>query len=135
MQQWVERPPADPWGRRLLADGRVEEYSSATAAFAGGEWRIGSQELGWRPLTRLRPDAVERLRAVIRDSGVLELPAEVEPAGTVIGGSDQEWTVALDDRRVQVRLLGVSPDRVPELSALDTALQLAVGEALSRGTA
>lgn len=134
MQQWVERPQDDPWGRRVFADGRVEECSSATAAFVDDEWRFGSRELGWRPLTRLRPESIERLRAVIRDSGVLDLPAEIEPAGTVIGGSDQAWTVALDDRRAQVKLLGLSPDRVPALSKLDTALQLAIGEALSRGT-
>ena len=131
VEQWIDAPERERWGRRVLGDGQVEECSGETAAFVDGEWRFGTQELRWRALTSLPPEAVEQLRGVIRDSGVMDLPAEVVPARTVIGGTEQTWTFAPDGRPRQVKLLGVRPDRVPPLAALDTAVQLAVAEALT----
>ena len=132
VEQWIDAPERERWGRRVLSDGQVEECSGATAAFVDGEWRFGTQEPRWRALTSLPPGAVEELRGVIRDSGVMELPAEVAPAGTVIGGTDQTWTFAFEGRPRQVKLLGVRPDRIPPLAAVDQAVQLAVAEALTR---
>jgi hypothetical protein len=133
VEQWIDAPESERWGRRVLSDGQVEECSGATAAFVDGVWRFGTQEARWRTLTSLPPAAVKELRSVIRDSGVMELPAEVVPAGTVIGGTEQTWTFALDGPPRQVKLLGVRLDRIPPLAALDTAVQLAVAEALTRG--
>lgn len=116
----------------MLGDGRVEECSGATAEWVDGAWRFGTQERRWRPLAALPPAAVRALRDVIRDSGVMELPAELAPDATVIGGTEQTWTVAVDGRRRRVRLLGVRPDRVPPLAALDEAVQLAVAAAIGR---
>ncbi len=132
VQQRIDAPEDARWARRVFSDGRVEECSGVTAEFVDGAWRFGTQERRWRPLTSLAPAAVKGLRDVIRDSGVMDLPAEVEPAGTVIGGTEQTWTIAVDGRRRQVHLLGVRPDRVPPLAALDEALQLAVADAIGR---
>jgi hypothetical protein len=132
VEQRIDAPERERWARRVLADGQVEECSGETAAFVDGEWSFGTQERRWRALAALPPGAVDQLRNVIRDSGVMELPAEVAPAGTVIGGTEQTWTFAIDGRLRQVTLLGVRPDRVPPLAALDTAVQLAVADALTR---
>ena len=59
VEQWIDAPERERWGRRVLGDGQVEEYSGATAAFVDGEWRFGTQKRRWRTLTSLPPGAVE----------------------------------------------------------------------------
>jgi hypothetical protein len=135
VEQLVERPQSDPYAKRVHRDGAVHEYSSAVAGFEDGEWRFGTQPLEWRPLVTLAPQAVAELEGLIRSEGVLDLPSEHRPRGTSIGGSDVTWTVELDGRRREIRLLGVGPDAVPALAALDRALQLAVAQAIEREAA
>jgi hypothetical protein len=120
LQQWAERAQGDPFGRRVRADGTVEECTSATAAFEDGEWRFGTQPLEWRTVTRLEPVTVEGLRAQARD--LLSLPPAT---GMHITKTVQTWTVVLDGERHEVETDGTEEAVI----ALDRALQLAVAEA------
>ena len=131
VQQWVRTEQSDPFGRRVRADGTVEECSSATAELVDGEWRFGTQPLRWREVARLDPQALEGLRATIRSLGVLDLPPAIEPEGTLVAKAEQTWTVALDGRRHEVTYPGMGLEREPALAALDQALQVAVAQARS----
>jgi hypothetical protein len=129
VQQWVTAEQDEPFGRRVRADGTTEECSGATAELVDGEWRFGTQPLEWRSVARLAEPALEGLRAVIRESGVLDLPERIEPSGTVVAKVSQTWTVAVDGRRHQVSFAGAGLDRAPALKRLDEALQLAIAQA------
>jgi hypothetical protein len=131
VQQWVTTEQGDPFGRRVRTDGTAEECSSATAELVDGEWRFGSRPLEWRQVAQLDETALEGLRAAIRQLGVLELPATLDPTGQMIAKVEQVWTVALDGRRHQVAFPGAGLERAPALARLDEALQLALAQALS----
>jgi hypothetical protein len=120
LQQWAEPAQGDPFGRRVRADGTVEECLSATAAFEDGEWRFGTQPLEWRDVTRIGADGVARLLEQAR--ALLALPPAT---GMRITKAVQTWTVVLDGERREVEADGTEDAVV----ALDQSLQLAVAEA------
>src|SRR5690349_13052595 len=75
--QYVVRGPTT-WGLRILADGQVEELSNEEperAERGGG----ASAPLAWRALTRLAPDGLDRLRAVLRRADFAALPQHTPP--------------------------------------------------------
>ncbi len=120
LQQWAEPAQGDPFGRRVHADGTVEECSSATAAFEDGEWRFGTQPLEWREVTRVGTDAVARLLEQAR--ALLALPPAT---GMRITKAVQTWTVVVEGERHEVEADGTEDAVV----ALDQSVQLAVAEA------
>jgi transcription elongation GreA/GreB family factor len=130
LENRVEYPQADPYGRRVARDGRVHDLSSEDAHFENGEWRFESIPLAWREIVRLDEQTVRSLEDLVRREGVLELPEEQTPEGTVACGALVTWSVAVDGETHTVRLVNMDVSRVPALAALDHALQLAVGEAL-----
>ena len=125
MQQWVQPEQTDGYGRRILADGTVEEETSVTASFVDGELVFGSQPAAWRRLGRCEPEVLSMLEAAIRDSGVLDMPAVPPPPGTTVAKARLSWTVALDGRRNELTLTDADLLRDPRLAAVDQAFQLA----------
>lgn len=117
IQQWAEPAQGDPFGRRLRADGTIEECSGATAEFVDGEWSFGTQTLAWRRVAQLGDDAVATLLDTARR--LLTLP-ERRP-GTRILKAEQTWTLVLEGRREELTVTGDEP----EVTELDRALQLA----------
>ena len=120
LQQWAEPAQGDPFGRRVRADGTVEECLSATAAFEDGEWRFGTQPLEWRRVTALADDDLAPL--LDRARALLSLPPAT---GTRITKAVQTWTIVLDGERREVETDGTEA----AVTALDQALQLAIAEA------
>ena len=126
----MEYPQSDPLGRRVQRDGTVHDLSSEDAHYEDGQWRFESIPLAWREVARLGDDVMRSLEEVVRREGVLDLPEEQMPEGTVAGGALVTWTVDLDGVTHTMRLVNMDVSRVPPLAALDHALQIAVGEAL-----
>jgi hypothetical protein len=135
VEQRVERGTGDPYCRRVTAEGEVLEQSSTSARFDGTEWHFDAQPLEWRPVTRLDESELEAIRAAIADSGFMSLASEHRPPGTSIGGSDVTWSATLDGRANTVTLYGVPDVQVPEVDALATAVETAIGQALTRASA
>jgi hypothetical protein len=125
MQQWVEPEQEAPFGRRILADGTVEEHSSLTASFVDRELVYETQPAEWRQLGRCEPEIQRMLEDAIRSSGVLEAAAESVPSGTTVAKARITWTVALDARRNELKLTDADLLRDPRLAAVDDAFQLA----------
>jgi hypothetical protein len=120
LQQWAVPAQGDPFGRRVRADGTVEECSSATAEFVDGEWRFGTRPLEWRTVARLGEAALAELRDKAR--ALLELDP---PHGMRIAKAEQTWTLVFDGERHEVTVTGSEP----AVSELDRSLQLAIAQA------
>jgi hypothetical protein len=125
MQQWIEPAQGDAYGRRILADGSVEEQTSLTAAFVDGELAYESQPSQWRRLGRCEPEVQRMLEDAIRESGVLGMPAEPELPGTTVAKARLVWTVSLDGRSNRLTLTDAHLLGDPRLAAVDDAFQLA----------
>jgi hypothetical protein len=125
MQQWVEPAQEEPYGRRILQDGTVEEHSSVTASFVDGELVYESQPAEWRQLGHCEPEIQRMLEDAIRESGVLEMPAKPSLPGTTVAKARLIWTVALDGRSNELQLTDAHLLSDPRLAAVDEAFQLA----------
>ena len=121
----------DPWAQRVCADGEVWGYTSIDTRIEGGQVVQGTRPLEWRRETRLDPDQLEGLAAIIRE-GAFDLPAEIRPAGETSDPHLVTWRVALDGREHAVRLIGMGSEEVPPLGDLRRALKLGIAMALDR---
>jgi hypothetical protein len=125
-----ERPQVDPFARSVTRDGHVYDYTSATASFVDGQWQFGTKPLEWEEVATLPEEDVRELEELIERERILDLPGEFLPPGTSIGRADVTWTVRADGRVHTIRLLGVDVSQVPQLAALDRALQIAIARAV-----
>jgi hypothetical protein len=125
MQQWVQPAQEDGYGRRIMADGTVEEETTVTASFVDGELVYESQPARWRRLGRCEPKVLGMLEDAIRESGVLDMHAVPPSSGTTVAKARLSWTVALDGRRNELTLTDADLLREPRLAAVDQAFQLA----------
>ena len=119
----------EEYARRVTDDGRVWVRSTVDARLDGGEWRFGSGDNAWHELAALPPAAFAALQDAIRSSGLLDTPPEHGPGSTVIGGSEERWTVELDGRRATTLLRGVPEVHVPAVTAVAEALHAALAAA------
>jgi hypothetical protein len=125
--QYVVRGPVT-WGLRVLAGGRVEELSNEAPGGAEGG---NSAPLAWRPLTRLAPEGLDRLRAVLRRADFTALPHHAPPpeagADTVV----TTWDIELDGAHHTITTVGREEGQHPTLESwratLDQLLRAAFG--------
>ena len=127
----VEQRQADEYAQRVHRDGSVFELTDVSARVEGGEWQFDHQPIAWRKVVSLTPEAVESIEETIRRDRVMDCPARIEPAGTVKGGRLLTWTVAVDGKRHTIELL-VGAEQPEPFASLDSAIQLAVAQALDR---
>jgi hypothetical protein len=137
VEERTERPQVPPYARRVTEDGTFWELSAVRVTVEGGETRFEPQPLRWRARWSVPPADLERIRAEIRASGILDAPERIAPQGTSIGGSDVTWTVCLDGRTHSVLLHG-APDARHEATdrlkrVLDRALQAGADAARPSG--
>jgi hypothetical protein len=123
------RQGEDEHASRVTDDGRVWTRSTVAARIEQGEWQFGPGDNSWRELATLPPVAFAALQDAIRSSGLLDSPPEHGPDSTVIGGSEERWTVELDGRRASTLLRGLPDVHVPAVSAVAEALQAALAAA------
>lgn len=125
IEERTERPQIDPYVRRVTEDGVFHERTSTRIVIEGDDMRFETQPLEWRERWTVPEAALQSLRSAIRESGILDAPAEVEPDGTSIGGSEVTWTVCIDGRS-HTTVLRAAPDAShPATMALKTALDRA----------
>ncbi|MGZ8634432.1 MAG: hypothetical protein ACXWZZ_11350, partial [Solirubrobacteraceae bacterium] len=115
--------------RRVTDDGRVWTRSTVDARLEQGAWSFGTGDGAWRELAILPPAAFAALEDAIRDSGLLDTAPEHGPDSTVIGGSEEHWTVALDGRQATTLLRGVPEVHVASVTAVAEALHAALAAA------
>ena len=123
------RQGEEEYARRVTDDGRVWARSTVDARLEEGEWSFGSGDNAWHELATLPPAAFAALEDAIRDSGLLDTAAEHVPDSTVIGGSEERWTVALDGRHATTLLRGVPEVHVAAVTAVAEALHAALAAA------
>jgi hypothetical protein len=107
---------------RITADGRTWTLSNVDARFEDGSWTFGSQEPAWEQAGSVTPEQLAALRAAIAASGFFAMPSDLRPERR---GSTEVWTAELDGRRHTTTLHGRGGDGVPELDALNAALEAA----------
>jgi hypothetical protein len=120
MEMWAVRPMTRPSGYRILADGKWWMYTDSDlvvvtdpATGKRNTKRIRIEEGWWDSECVLTADELARLKAVIRTSGVMDLPAETPPSGRgVIGGTDVYYTFEIDGKRHRIHYLE-GGDEVP----------------------
>jgi hypothetical protein len=120
MEMWAVRPMTRPSGYRILADGKWWSYRDSdlvveTDPVAGKRSvkEIRLEEGWWDSECVLTADELAKLKAVIRTSGVMDLPAETPPSGKgVIGGTDVYYTFEIDGKRHKIHYLE-GGDEVP----------------------
>ncbi|HOI11665.1 MAG TPA: hypothetical protein PK313_14395 [Myxococcota bacterium] len=120
MEMWAVRPMTRPSGYRILADGKWWRYSDSDYVLdidpSTGEQRLRMvriEEGWWDSECVLTADELARLKAVVRTSGVMDLPAETPPSGKgVIGGTDVYFTFEIDGKRHRIHYLE-GGDEVP----------------------
>jgi hypothetical protein len=126
--QYLVRGPAT-WGLRVLADGRVEELSNEAPGEA--ETRGASAPPTWRALTRLAPDGLERLRAVLRRADFAALPHHAPPPEAGEDTVVTTWDIDLDGGHHTITTIGREEGQHPTLeswrAALDNLLRAAFG--------
>jgi hypothetical protein len=115
--------------RRVTDDGRVWVQSTVAARLVGGEWQFGPGDDSWRELMTLPAGALAALKDAIRRSGVLDTAPEHGPDSTVIGGSQERWSVELDGRRTTTVLRGVPEVHVAAVTEVAEALHEAMAAA------
>ena len=116
--------------RRVTDDGGVWARSTVSARLdEDGEWRFGTGDDAWRELTRLPAGALAALKDAIRRSGLLDTAPEHGPDSTVIGGSQERWSVELDGRRTTTLLRGVPEVHVAAVTEVAEALHEAMAAA------
>ena len=115
--------------RRVTDEGRVWARSTVAARLDGGEWQFGPGDDSWRELATLPADALAALKDAIRRSGVLDTAPEHGPDSTVIGGSQERWTVELDGRRTTTVLRGLPEVHVAAVTEVAEALHEAMAAA------
>ena len=108
---------------RITADGRTWTLSNVDARFEDGSWTFGSQEPAWEQAGSVTPEQLDALRAAIAASGFFDTPADLRPERR---GSTEVWTAELDGRRHTTTLHGRGDEGVPELDALNAALEAAI---------
>ncbi len=119
----------EEYARRVTDDGRVWARSTVDARLEQGEWSFEPGDDAWRELALLPPAAFAALEHAIRDSGLLDTAPEHGPRSTVIGGSEERWTVALDGRHATTLLRGVPEVQVAAVTAVAEALHAALAAA------
>lgn len=113
MEMWAVRPMTRPSGYRILADGTWWMYTDSDlvvvtdpATGKRNTKRIRIEEGWWDSECVLTAEELARLKAVIRTSGVMDLPAETPPSGKgVIGGTDVYYTFEIDGKRHRIHYL------------------------------
>lgn len=123
------RQGEEEYVRRVTDDGRVWARSTVDARLEEGEWSFGPGDAAWRELATLSPTAFAALEDAIRTSGLLDTAPEHGPDSTVIGGSEERWTVTLDGRHATTLLRGVPEVRVTAVTAVAEALHAALAAA------
>ena len=121
----------DPWAQRVCADGEVWGCTSIDTRIEGGQVVQGRRPLEWRHETRLDPERVEAIEAVLR-RGAFDLPAEIRPSRETSDTHLVTWRMRLDGKEHSVRLMGMGSERVPLLADLDRAVKLGIAMALDR---
>jgi hypothetical protein len=116
----------DSFVDRITADGGVWTGGTVSASLEGGELTFERSEPTWTRDGTLPPDALERLRRAIADSGFFATAAEHHPADTVMNAPDEIWTAELDGRRHTSTLHARGVTRVESLAALAAALDAAL---------
>ena len=119
----------EQYARRVTDDGRVWARSTVDAQLEEGEWSFGSGDNSWHELATLPPAAFAALEDAIRESGLLDTAPEHGPDSTVIGGSEERWTAALDGRRATTILRGLPEVEVAAVTAVAEALHAALAAA------
>ena len=127
----IEGHQDEPWTRRVCADGEVWEHTNLRTWIEDGQVRQEHQPLRWELRTTAPPEALARIREVVREHGLLH--AERLHRGSVIGVGTTVWRIALDGERNEIRLEHLPADRVPGLAELDEAVQLAVAMGVDAG--
>ncbi|HEX6606458.1 MAG TPA: hypothetical protein VF276_06020 [Chloroflexia bacterium] len=125
--QYVVRGPA-AWGLRVLADGGVAELSNEPPGGAeGGD----SAPLAWRPLIRLAPAGLDRLRAVLREADFAALPHHAPPPEAGVDTVITTWDIDLDGAHHTITTVGREEGQHPTLESwratLDHLLRAAFG--------
>ncbi len=115
--------------RRVTDEGGVWARSTVAARLEGGEWQFGPGDDSWHELATLPADALAALKDAIRRSGVLDTAPEHGPDSTVIGGSQERWSVELDGRRNTTVLRGLPEVHVAAVTAVADALHEAMAAA------
>jgi len=121
------------WGTRVFADGRVDEYSDQEVDLTeDGDLKTRPVPLEWRSRTQLSAAEVQRLTDAVHRSQILDLPARLEPSGTVHDGSTTVWTINLDCKHHEVTARGSQQAKHPNLETLRTTFEDIVADALNR---
>jgi hypothetical protein len=117
------------YARRVTSDGRVWARSTVSATLDDGEWTFADGDNQWRELAALSPAGLKDLLKVIETSGFLDTAPDYGPPSTVIGGSDERWTVHLHGRTHTTVLRGLPETTVPAVTAVSDALHEALAAA------
>ena len=107
-----------PTGLRVWSDGLVQRADADNRLPTATERLDLDRDLNWQDERRLQPEQLEKLRAVIEESGFFGLPPHLlinyctEDPGTAI------WIINLDGRVGRVVVFDPRPRRSPELDRL-----------------
>jgi hypothetical protein len=127
----VEGHQDEPWTRRVCTDGAVWEHTNLRTWVQDGQVRQEHQPLRWERRTTAPPEALERIADVVRANDLLHTESQ---KGSVFGVGTTVWRMNVDGEEHEIRLEGLPAERVPGLTELDQAIQLAVAMGVDPGT-
>src|SRR4051794_26227369 len=118
----------DEFVRRVTATGEVWSRSHLVRQDEDG-WPAEAGSPEWELEAQLPAPLLERLRTAVEDVGFFDLPAEVHPDGAVMGASDEVWSASVGGRDHAVRIHAAAATRVPAITQLTEALDMAMADA------
>ena len=133
VEQRIEGRQDAPWTRRVLQDGQVWTHGDIRTWIEDGQVRQERGEVRWEHVTDAPAEALEQIVAVVREHDLMDAAPPAPSGGTITGVGTVVWTMCIDGRRSELRLEGVPSDRVPGVTELDRAVQLAVAMGLDPG--